>query len=652
MAYQIPPETAHFVDREPELARVFRAAAEWRGHSRPLCVALSGPAGAGRTELAFRIARRLRQDPADEVLYLDLDDLRRDGVVEVADALGELLRSLGVPAEFVEQTFRARCKQYWTRTDGKRVVVVVDNARYGSEVVPLLPASGAGIVIVVSHGPLHDLEHGAAVELSLRPLDDEHAMELLERMVADPRLAAEPEAAHGLLRLCSGLPAALHVAARWMRRHRLRSLSRLLAELTAELHEKGLPVVEAVWDAAYRELGPDGARLYRLLGGAPGPEFTPETAVALLGRGLDAGLDALEELETAGLVDARDEYRRLPELLRAHARRRAERDGSAAETTDGQRRIVRWYLRQAQLADATAAGARMTLAERVPALPEAPDVVFADKARAARWLETERHALYGCVRMAYAHGLDAEAWGLCEPLWTHFLDHRHYADVLDAFRTGVAAAQRAGHPRAAARMRCQLARPLWEQGDFAAAGDELERALGTVAALGAATAADRKLGASTVEFRGMLRAARGDWASAAADFEAAREVHRAIDNPYGAMLMTYRLGEAAAALGESRRAAELFERAHAAAGELGRERMTARTGFALGTVLDTLGRAGEARALYVAALASARARGARAEEARILDALADSAEAAGHRVEADEHREAARALRAGEGPVD
>jgi hypothetical protein len=43
-----------------------------------------------------------------------------------------------------------------------RLILVLDNARYASEVLPLLPASGGSLVIVTSHGPLRDLEDGAA----------------------------------------------------------------------------------------------------------------------------------------------------------------------------------------------------------------------------------------------------------------------------------------------------------------------------------------------------------------------------------------------------------------------------------------------------------------------------------------------------------
>ncbi|AXK34954.1 hypothetical protein DVA86_22225 [Streptomyces armeniacus] len=654
MPYQLPPEPPHFVDRDDEQARAFRAVAEWGERSRPLCLALNGLGGAGKTELAFRIARGLRDRYPDGVLYEDLDDYRRDGAVETADVLGQLLRALGVPSELLAPSFAARRKQWWELTEQKRLAVVIDNARYGTEVLPLLPASGASLAIVVSHGPLYDLESGAAIELPLSPLDEPYVADLLRRVADDGRLAAEPDAADGLVRLCSGLPAAVHVAGRWIRRHHIRPLSRLLGELTAEFDEQGLPVVEKVWDAAYRSLGPDAARLYRLLATAPGSGVGREGAAALLGRGQDPADTALEELDGAGLLVWRERRIRLPDLLRAHARRRAREDGGETEAADGRRRALRWILRQAQRADVTAAGPRMTLAAEEPPQQGAPDVPFAGKAGAVRWLEAERHALFDSVRTAYAYGLDAEAWALCEPLWTLFLDHPHYADVIDAFRTGLAAAQRAGHPRAALRMRCMLARPLWEQGLLDDAEREVEQALDAVRALAVpeeqpVRALDRKLGASALEARGMLRTARGQWAEAAADFDASRRVHEEIGNAYGALLQTYRLGEAMAALGELTRAAELLTRAHASAADQGRARMTARTGLALGGVRQRLGHHGAARALYEASLAGARERGSEREELRSLDALTALAEETGDAAGAAAHRAAAQTVRARNG---
>lgn len=164
------------------------------------------------------------------------------------------------------------------------------------------------------------------------------------------------------------------------------------------------------------------------------------------------------------------------------------------------------------------------------------------------WLEGEHLALYGCVRIAHEDGLDADAVALCEPLWTHFLDHQHYADAIDAFGRGAASADRADDPLAVVRMHCQLARPLWEQRRYQEAAEHLRIAVARARLLGD-TPDERKLRASAVEFRGKLASVQGDWAAAVPDFEAAREEHLAIDNPYGVMLQTYLLGRAAVALG-------------------------------------------------------------------------------------------------------
>lgn len=421
-------------------------------------------------------------------------------------------------------------------------------------------------------------------------------------------------------------------------------------------------MVEKVWDAAYLSLTSEAALLYRLLADHPGPSFTPESATALLGLGRDAADGALEELEIAGLLDTReasstaDGRLRLPELMRAHARRRARTDGAERERADAQRRIVTWFLRQAQRADLFAAGPRLVVADAVPPLEGAPDAPLADPTdatdaerrervrSAARWLNTERHALYASVRLAHSLGLDTETWALCEPLWTHFLDHPHPADDIEVFGLGVAAAGRAGDLPALVRMRCQLARPLWEQGRTDEAAQELARALATLDTLGESTRTS-KLRASAIEFRGTLHAVQGDWAAAAADFRRSRDVHHTISNAYGVTLQTYRLGQATAELGDVGEAAQLLAQAHRSAVELGRERLAGRIGFALGGALRGLGRTGEARVLYDDALTSARGRGSEADEQRILDAFAELADEEGHFDEAGAHRAAAHAIR-------
>ncbi|UGQ13987.1 hypothetical protein LO772_10500 [Yinghuangia sp. ASG 101] len=643
MVYQLPPDIAHFVGRETEQQQVLEAVAGTVGAARPACVGLRSRAGSGKTELAYRLARTLRSRFPDHVLYTNLDDRRRGGAVEVFDVLGELLGSLGVPPDMLKSSFPERCKQFWSKTDGQRLITIVDNAWYGAEVRPLLPASGESMVIVISHGPLYDLDQAAPLELPLEPLPDAQAFELLRLVTADdPRLRAEPDALSGIMRICSGLPAALHTAAQWIRRYRRRPLSRLLREFAAEMDDKGISTVEAAWNVGYRMLSESAAHLYRLLEVFPGSTLTPASAAALLGRGADAADEALEELEEVGLLDGRGNRLRLPEALRSHARRRGREDGNEVERTDALVRIIRWYVRQAQTADLLAAGRRLLVGEPAAPVPGAPDVEFADEDAARRWLDEERQALGESIRLAYGLGRDGDAIALCEPLWTHFLDHGHHEDATEAFRTGVAAAQRCGSTAALVRMRCQTARALWEQGQFDEAEAEIEQALAARTVM-EETELATKLEASAVESRGMLKSARGDWAGAAGDFTISRRLHTGIGNAYGELLMTYRLGEAASRLDELERAEALLAQAYAAAVAEGprRERIAGRIGYALGGVFHRRGRFDESRALFDTVLTSARARGAQREQVRVLGALAELCASMGDEENARRHRDEA-----------
>ncbi|MFD3580485.1 hypothetical protein [Streptomyces sp. NPDC058644] len=662
MTVELPPPAVHFVNRVEEKSRARRAVDDHRDRSRALVFLLSGPAGTGTTELANEVARESADGFAD-VFCVDLDDYRLDGELDVSDVLGQLLCSLGVEPEFVKASFKARCRQYWAKTADREFVLVVDHARYASEVTPLVPASGGSVVIVTSHGPLYDLESGASVDLPLRPLDEVASAELLDRIIGGGRLASDPQAAQAVVGLCGGLPAALRVAGGWIRSHQLRPLSRLLEELSTELTNNGVPVVEQVWDAACRDLRENAALLYRLLGEHPGPVFSRASATALLGLGPEPCDQALEELGSCGLVDLREAHRnrdapvRMPELLRAHARRRARQDLAPDEVERAHERILRWFTRQFQRADLFTAGRRLMVGETVEAVAAAPDLALEDPReahgederaertrRAAQWLYEERHALAACVRMAHARELDSLAVALCEPAWTYALDHPHQSDVVEMFRLGIECAVRAANLPGMVRMRCQMARWLWESDRADEAAWQLEGALAGAELLGD-TAQDTKLRASVVEFRGMLSSAREDWTSAAADFTRSLGLHQSISNAYGVLLQTYRLGQAKAELGDREEALLLLTGAHDSAVALNRERMAARTGFALGHVLRSSGRIAEARRLYQEALEAARRRGSAFDEVRVLDALAELADEEASREEAGRHRAAAAAIR-------
>nr|WP_241267446.1 tetratricopeptide repeat protein [Streptomyces scabichelini] len=655
---QLRAEEVHFVGRVNEQLSIIRSASAWEDDERPFVATLRGLAGVGKTTLGQRVARKLRKQMTEGagergpvgVLYVDLEDNRRDGGIDVSEALAELLRGFGLQGKWLPSTFDERAERYLELTRDHRLVVVIDNVRAGSEVVPLLPDSQQSVAILVSHAPLYDLARTDAVDVPLEPLEDEDALRLLSERAHDARLSEEPATARQLVRLCGGLPLLLEAAALQLRRQPLRRLVRVLDEFGRNLRDAGVPETEAVLDTAYDDMTDEGRHLYRLLATAPDADLARAAVVALLGEGRDAADDAVEDLLAAGLAEVHDGHLRMHGLVRAHAARRArEENPPREEAAPARLRLVRWYLRQAQRADLVIAGERMTFAAAADELPGAPDAEFGDGGQALRWFEAERHVLYACVRIAYDDRADAEAWALCEPLWTHYLDHPHYEDVLDAFGTGFEAARRAGHLKAMIRMRCQRARPLWEQRRFPEADQELTAAVSAAELLSATEPKDRKLRASALEFRGKLHAVQKQWDDALPYYEESFRIHEQIENDYGAMLLTHLRGQAAAGLGQLGRSRDLLARAHAEAVRLKRERMAARTGFELGRVLRRLNRLDEARELYEAALASAHRRGSTFDEVRILEALGDLAERAGDEETARTHRDRADGIRVGEG---
>ncbi|MFI0718404.1 hypothetical protein [Streptomyces sp. NPDC021224] len=681
MTVELPAAPRPFVDRDEERARAERAALEGAGSGRAVALSLSGPPGVGKSALAYRIGRALHDGGGyTHVLAVDLDDYRGpDGWLDTGDVLTQLLESLDVEPQSVKTAFAARRRQYRAVTARCRVVLVLDNARYGSEVADLLPASD-GVLITTGHRPLHDLDGGAGLDLPVGPLDETAARELLEGIVTDGRLAAEPDAVEALVRLCEGSPSALRIAACTLRRNGLRPLTRLLGEVRGVLDEEVAPVVDRVLDVGYGELSPEAAELYRLLPFHPGPSFTRASAAALLGRGADTSDSALEELHAQGLADVREAFRdpaarlRLSYARRAHARRTADSVLTATGPQDraaALRRFLRWQNRQWQQADLLLAGPRLRVQPLAPQEPGAPDVLFAvqatgegpgaarvtgvvpapvpgersDGVRApSQWMYEDRHVLFAAVRLAHAVGEDALCVALCESAWTYAQDHPPKADLLDVFRLGRDSALRAGDLHGAIRMRCQLARWLWPS-DPDAAEPEMAAAL-AAAELLPADPESVKLRASALEFRGMLDARKGDLASAAGRYAESRTLQASIGNTYGVLLQDYRLGQTLAELGDVAQAEELLTRAHAAALADGRrDRIAARTGFALAHLLAAHGEPDRARALYQESLAGARRRGSDFDRARVLDALAALEERSGRPAEAAAHRTEAAAIR-------
>ena len=166
---------------------------------------------------------------------------------------------------------------------------------------------------------------------------------LLAARLGAGRVAAEPGAVGELIGLSAGLPLALAiVSARASARPEF-SLAGLAAELRDEpgrldaLDAGDLASsVRGVFSWSYEQLSPAGARLFRLLGLHPGPDFTVRAAASLAGITPARARRLLVELARASLLTEQAPGRfGYHDLLHAYAIELAATTGSAAARRGG-----------------------------------------------------------------------------------------------------------------------------------------------------------------------------------------------------------------------------------------------------------------------------------------------------------------------------
>ncbi|MFD0277363.1 BTAD domain-containing putative transcriptional regulator [Kitasatospora sp. NPDC127111] len=305
---QLPPDVGDFTGRAAEIELIANALAD-AGRPGPAFVVVSGGVGVGKTTLAVRAARTVRGAFADGQLYAELGGSGREPAAP-ADVLAGFLRALGVPAEEIPGQAAERAERYRALLAGRRVLVVLDDARDEEQVRRLLPGDPASAVLVTARGRLSGLAGSPAVHLGR--LTPEESVEFLSAVAGRSRIAAEPQAAADIAAACGRLPLALRVAATKLAARpawsvaavadRLRDERRRLAELRV-----GGLAVEAELRRGHRLLPDDLAAALPRLAALP-VRSLPEAAAALGVPEPAAGL-ILERLAQAGMLDSPDRGR-------------------------------------------------------------------------------------------------------------------------------------------------------------------------------------------------------------------------------------------------------------------------------------------------------------------------------------------------------
>ncbi|MFF5805091.1 BTAD domain-containing putative transcriptional regulator [Streptomyces sp. NPDC012746] len=355
---QLPYVPGDFTGRAEEL-RILLDTLDPAARETVVVSAVGGIGGVGKTTLAVHAAQLLRERFPDGQLYANLRGVRADPA-EAGAVLAGFLRALGVADPALPEEPQERAALYRTRLAGRRILLVLDDARDTAQIEPLLPGSPTCAVLVTSRNTLPELPAARRVRLDV--LGAAEALALLGRIVGDERIAAEPAEAAALVERCGGLPLALRIAgSRLATRPAWR-----LADLLRLLDGPGFPdcggeaSVEACFRLGYDLLDAAQARLFRIIAIPRTSTVDPAAAAALAGLDRAEAERHLERLTVLGLLEspAPLSYRFHDLLKEFAAARSAEREGPRERTAA----LLR-------LADHVLARARSTYAVERPGHP-------------------------------------------------------------------------------------------------------------------------------------------------------------------------------------------------------------------------------------------------------------------------------------------
>ncbi|MGI5430423.1 NB-ARC domain-containing protein [Streptomyces sp. CA-179760] len=338
---QLPCDLADFTGREAHLTAIEQGLTGGNGtaHGVVPVVAVSGRAGAGKTSLAVHAAHALTERFTDGALFVDLRGAS-SAPAGPREVLVRFLRALGLPGPAaVPDSVEELATLYRTLSAHRDILVVLDNAASERQIRPLLPGVGGPAVLVTSRHRLTSMGPSRSVELG--PLSPDQGVELLARIVGADRVAAEPEAAAGIVRLCGRCPLALRVAGARLASRRqwpLDRLADLLRDERCRLDELAIGdlAVRERLEQEYAALPGEARRTLRLLGLLEAPHFPAGAAAALLDCPVGLAETRLEALVDASLLTAVPgedtavpATYRMPDLVRLYARERADEEARA-----------------------------------------------------------------------------------------------------------------------------------------------------------------------------------------------------------------------------------------------------------------------------------------------------------------------------------
>jgi DNA-binding SARP family transcriptional activator/DNA polymerase III delta prime subunit len=462
---QLPAPVGNFVGRGAELARVTGLLTR-----STATVLVCGPPGVGKTAFATSVGHAVRDRYPDGQLYVNLRGYSTSPPLSTSAVLARFLRAMDVRTDHIPVDEEDLVRNYRARLRGRRVLITLDNAASVDQVLPLLPGDPGCSVVITSRNELK--LRATTVRLDVLRVDE--AWKLLARSLGPEAAVAQFDALSELARLCGYLPLALRIALGNLVGAPHADVASYVDELRGGDRLSALAVdnddtaaVRRAFDLSYAALTPDAARLFRLAGLVPGPDFSVSGVAALLDTPDDVAGGLLEDLASAHLVQRVGSDRfALHDLLHVYAADRAEAAGDDVEAA--RRRLFDWYLRTSiEVGDVL-----------YPELGvSGPPRLSPDVARA--WLDAERASVLAATEHCAVHGPLPMTWKLIDAVGGYFGSHGHHVEFVHAIDAALGAARAAGDHDAETLMAVWLATEHRNLGDLRAAQRYLRSAVPT-----------------------------------------------------------------------------------------------------------------------------------------------------------------------------
>ena len=225
--HQIGEPIRDFVGRETEIEILLSAFDGVEHGSVISCV--RGMGGVGKTELVKVLAKRLKDRFPDSQISFNLRGVRDDASSNPAtteEALAHVVRSFH-PNEQLPEDIESLRGLYYSVLEGKRVLLLMDNALDAQQLSGLVPPpDGCGLIVTSRY---HFILAGMSSTLNLDTLSLDEAPKLLLNIC--PRIDKQSVT---LARQCGYLPLALRLAASALASHPTLTVENYITELNTE----------------------------------------------------------------------------------------------------------------------------------------------------------------------------------------------------------------------------------------------------------------------------------------------------------------------------------------------------------------------------------------------------------------------------------